>query len=66
MKNRAFVFVKPHAVTDAVLKLVSEKFASVGIAILSDGELTGPVIDEKKYIDNHYLSIAKYSVSISN
>jgi nucleoside diphosphate kinase len=56
--NRAFVFVKPHAVYPAVLAAVSAKFAAAGISILSEGDLTGPVIDEKQYIDNHYLSIA--------
>ena len=58
VKNRAFVFVKPHAVTDATLKLVTEKFTASGFTILAEGELSGPVIDEKKFIDNHYLSIA--------
>jgi nucleoside diphosphate kinase len=56
--NRAFVFIKPHATNDAVQKLVADKFAAANITILSQGDLTGPVIDEKKYIDNHYYSIA--------
>lgn len=58
LKNRAFVFIKPHAVNAAVIALVSAKFAEAKISILGQGDLTGPVIDEKKYIDNHYLSIA--------
>jgi nucleoside diphosphate kinase len=56
--NRAFVFVKPHAVTAAVCAKVAAKFAEAKIAILSEGELCGPEIDAKQYIDNHYLSIA--------
>jgi len=57
-KNQAFVFIKPHAVTDAVKALVSERFSKDGFSIVSQGELTGPQIDEGKLIDNHYYSIA--------
>ena len=35
----AFVFVKPHANTSAVQDMVKEKFAAVGIKILSEGEV---------------------------
>jgi nucleoside diphosphate kinase len=58
LKNRAFVFIKPHAVNADVISLVKAKFAAVNITVLAEGDLTGPVIDQKKYIDNHYLSIA--------
>jgi nucleoside diphosphate kinase len=54
----AFVFIKPHANFDAVKKLVQDKFAAVGIKILSDGRIDGPTIDSKKYIDQHYYAIA--------
>jgi len=54
----AFVFVKPHANTPATNELLKTKFASVGIKILSDGEIDGPTIDSKKYIDQHYYAIA--------
>jgi nucleoside diphosphate kinase len=57
-KNQAFVFVKPHAVTDAAVAAVKEGFAAKGITIVEEGVLTGPVIDEKKLIDNHYYAIA--------
>jgi nucleoside diphosphate kinase len=58
LKNRAFVFIKPHAVNEAVIKLVQAKFAEAKITIIADGELTGTEIEENKYIDNHYYAIA--------
>eukprot|EP00968_Pinguiococcus_pyrenoidosus_P007964 scaffold553_cov238-Pinguiococcus_pyrenoidosus.AAC.15 len=57
-KNAAFVFVKPHAVTEAVKDLVKQKLGEKGITILGEGSLTGPEIDEKQLIDNHYYAIA--------
>ena len=39
MKNCAFVFIKPHAVTDAVKKLTEETFKEKDITILSQGSL---------------------------
>jgi nucleoside diphosphate kinase len=58
-KQQAFVFAKPHANTPAVLAKINEKFKEVGIEILKEGEVTGPTIDEKKYIDQHYYAIAE-------
>merc|ERR1719181_1677545 len=58
LTNRAFLFVKPHANNDAVNKLLVEKFAEHKITVVAQGNLTGSEIDQKKYIDNHYLSIA--------
>ena len=40
--NRAFVFIKPHAATDATEALVRETFNARGINILAAGTLTGP------------------------
>ena len=57
-KQTAFVFIKPHACTDAVKSLVAKKFAEVGVSVLSEGTYDGPTIDEKKYIDQHYYAIA--------
>lgn len=56
--NQAFVFIKPHAVTDAVKELVSKGLADKGIKILSEGTITSEEIDEKKLIDQHYYAIA--------
>jgi nucleoside diphosphate kinase len=59
LKNRAFVFIKPHATNDAVVQLVTEKLAEAKITILGTGSLTGSVIDQKMFIDNHYYAIAQ-------
>ena len=58
LKNSAFVFVKPHAVTEATKALVKEQLAARGINIVTEGSLTGPEIDERMLIDNHYYAIA--------
>jgi len=58
VKNCAFVFIKPHAVTDKVKDLVKETFEKQGFEIKKDGEITGKEIDEKMLIDNHYYAIA--------
>jgi len=57
-KNAAYVFIKPHAVTDPTKALVKEKLAASGISILSEGAVDSKTIDEKKLIDQHYYPIA--------
>merc|ERR1719389_1257828 len=49
--NSAFVFIKPHAVTDKVKSLAKAGLQSKGIKILAEGSLSGETIDEKKLID---------------
>lgn len=56
--NSAFVFVKPHANTEATQNLVRNKLTQSGISIISECEVTGEEIDEKKLIDQHYYAIA--------
>lgn len=56
--NSAFVFVKPHANTEATQQMVREKLIAAGITILSESEVDGATIDEKKLIDQHYYAIA--------
>ncbi len=58
LKNSAFVFVKPHANTAATQDMVREKLLSSGIEILSETDIDGKTIDEKKLIDQHYYAIA--------
>mmetsp|Transcript_49107 Transcript_49107/g.90017 ORF Transcript_49107/g.90017 Transcript_49107/m.90017 type:complete len:332 (+) Transcript_49107:74-1069(+) len=57
-KNSAFVFVKPHAVTDKTNKLVADRLKEKGLKITGEGTLKSEVIDEKKLIDQHYYAIA--------
>lgn len=60
LKNSAFVFVKPHANTPAVQKLVREKLLAAGCTILSEADIDGKTIDDQKLIDQHYYAIGKY------
>jgi len=56
--NSAFVFVKPHANTPKVQDFVRSKLVESGLTILSECDITGATIDEKKLIDQHYYAIA--------
>jgi len=56
--NSAFVFIKPHAVTNQTKALVEEQLAAKKISIFSQGTLSAEVIDKKQLIDNHYYAIA--------
>jgi len=58
VKNSAFVFIKPHAVTDKVKELVKTGFAGHGISIVQEGSLDAETIDKNMLIDNHYYAIA--------
>merc|ERR1711920_514582 len=58
VKNSAFVFIKPHAVTDKVKELAKAGLEKHGIKILKQGKIKGEVIDKKKLIDQHYYAIA--------
>ena len=57
-KNAAYVFVKPHAHTEATVALVKKKFDEVGITILKEEVITAEKIDSDKLIDQHYYAIA--------
>jgi len=57
-KMQAFVFIKPHAVTDATKRLAASKFAAAGLTVYKEGDLDGCTIEAKKLIDNHYYAIA--------
>eukprot|EP01059_Diplonema_ambulator_P013493 TRINITY_DN23_c0_g1_i1.p1 TRINITY_DN23_c0_g1~~TRINITY_DN23_c0_g1_i1.p1 ORF type:complete len:432 (+),score=199.31 TRINITY_DN23_c0_g1_i1:110-1405(+) len=57
-KNQAFVFIKPHANTAEVKKLVKETLEAKGINITSQGTIKAETIDKKKLIDQHYYAIA--------
>jgi hypothetical protein len=60
LRNSAFVFVKPHANTVMTQQLVREKLIQSGIAILSERDIDGKTIDEKKLIDQHYYAIGTF------
>jgi len=63
--NSAFVFVKPHANTEATQELVKKKMVGAGIEIVSEHDIDGEIIDKKKLIDQHYYSIASKATLLS-
>lgn len=65
LKNSAFVFVKPHANTEATQKMVREKLLANGIEILTEKDIDGSTIDQKKLIDQHYYAIASKATILS-
>ena len=58
VKNSAFVFVKPHANTEATAALLKDLLRQKKCAILKSGTITAEEIDSKKLIDQHYYAIA--------
>lgn len=56
--NSAFMFVKPHAVTDATKEYIGAELAAKGFTVKTEGELDNVTIETKKLIDNHYYAIA--------
>mmetsp|Transcript_22413 Transcript_22413/g.34552 ORF Transcript_22413/g.34552 Transcript_22413/m.34552 type:complete len:406 (-) Transcript_22413:116-1333(-) len=63
--NSAFVFVKPHANTEATRSLVKSKLLDAGIQILKEYDIDGPTIDKQKLIDQHYYAIASKATLLS-
>jgi len=57
-KNSAFVFIKPHAVTQAVKDLVRQKLCDCQISVIQSGQIDAEKIDKDSLIDNHYGAIA--------
>ena len=60
-KTAAFVFIKPHAVTDKVKELAKAGLEKHGIKILKQGSIKAETIDKKKLIDQHCHAIASKS-----
>lgn len=65
VKNSAFVFIKPHAVTDKVKELMKSGLAEHGITIVQEGALDAETIDKNMLIDNHYYAIASKATLMS-
>jgi nucleoside diphosphate kinase len=66
VSNSAFVFIKPHANTEATRSLVRSKLSAAGLSILSECEIDGPTIDREKLIDQHYYAIASKATILSS
>jgi len=58
VKNSAFVFLKPAAVTDKMKELVKETFDKKGLKLIKEGSIAAADIDKKQLIDKHYYAIA--------
>ena len=58
----AFVFVKPHAVTEPVKALLKSTLGAAGIRVVGEGCIPGETIDKEMLIDNHYGAIAAKAV----
>ena len=56
--NSAFVFIKPHAVTEKVKIIAKAGLEAHGITILEEGCIKAEKIDKHKLIDQHYYAIA--------
>ena len=56
--NAAFVFIKPHALTEKVKNLVKDMLLKAGLVVESEGHISAEDIQTKKLIDNHYYAIA--------
>uniref|UniRef100_A0A7S2NC75 Nucleoside-diphosphate kinase n=1 Tax=Alexandrium andersonii TaxID=327968 RepID=A0A7S2NC75_9DINO len=63
VKNSAFVFIKPHAVTERVQEMVRERLASAGISVKRSLQIPAKTIDEEGLIDKHYGAIASRAMS---
>jgi len=62
--NRAFLFVKPNAVTPQAVSLVRERLTSFSIAVVNEGVIDAATIDQDMLIDNHYGAIASKAVKL--
>jgi nucleoside diphosphate kinase len=60
--SAAFVFIKPHAVTDEVKALVTKQLKEAGITVVSQGTIPAERIDKAQLIDIHYGAIAAKAV----
>eukprot|EP00419_Tripos_fusus_P001370 CAMPEP_0172671430 /NCGR_PEP_ID=MMETSP1074-20121228/10912_1 /TAXON_ID=2916 /ORGANISM="Ceratium fusus, Strain PA161109" /LENGTH=390 /DNA_ID=CAMNT_0013488473 /DNA_START=54 /DNA_END=1226 /DNA_ORIENTATION=+ len=61
--NLALVFVKPHACTPAVLRLVPEFLSQHGVVIAGENSIEASVIDKEGIIDSHYDTIARVGMA---
>jgi len=58
VKNAAFVFLKPAAVTDKMKELMKETFEKKGLKLIKEGSIEAADIDKKQLVDKHYYAIA--------
>jgi len=62
VKNRALVFIKPHAVTDKTISLVEEFLGTNGIQLSESRRIDAKQISKQGIVDTHYFAIARTAV----
>ena len=65
MKNRALVFIKPHAMTERTIRFTEEFLDRHGLSVTARGVLTAERIDADAIVDRHYFAIASTAVVTS-
>ncbi|MFP4441748.1 MAG: hypothetical protein ACLFST_01385, partial [Spirochaetia bacterium] len=62
MKNRALVFIKPHAVRDKTVSFIEDFLKKKDIQLVSSGELASEELKQEGIVDRHYFAIAQAAV----
>ncbi|MFP4618088.1 MAG: hypothetical protein ACLFMZ_04535 [Spirochaetaceae bacterium] len=62
MNNKALIFIKPHAVTDASVSFIEEFLASAGLTLSEKQIKTAQEIHDQGIVDRHYFAIAHTAV----
>lgn len=62
LKNRALIFIKPHAATPAAMAFVRQFLDGWKVSLSEPVRVTGTGIAAEKTIDKHYFAIAKTAV----
>jgi nucleoside diphosphate kinase len=62
VKNRALVFIKPHAVTDKTISFVEEFLSQHRIQLSEARRITAKQIGKQGIVDKHYFAIARTAV----
>lgn len=57
--NSAFVFLKPHADTEAVRSLLTETLKKHNITVVLEGSLDSADLSARQVVDLHYWSLAR-------
>ncbi len=62
MKNRALIFIKPHAITDKTINFVEQFLNEHGIHLSEARRITAKQIQKQGIVDRHYFAIANTAV----
>lgn len=61
-ENTAFLFIKPHAVTNAVIQFVEKSLADRGIRIVRTGSISADEMEKRRVVDRHYQVISRFAL----